>query len=170
MVRRPERVVYEGVAVGCECESVRSDEFGSWYSRYEPRLLLALTATYGPERGREAAAEAMAWAWEHRDRLDELHSPVGFLYRVGQSRTRLRRIRVLHGRSQWAEPWFEPQLGRALSSLSEKQRIAVVLVHGYGWTFTEVGEVLGVKVTTVQNHLERGLTRLRSLLEVSADD
>lgn len=160
----------KSVAVSYGCDAVRRDHFADWYSRYEPRLLLALTAAYGPERGREAAAEAMAWAWEHRERLEELVSPVGFLYRVGQSRTRLRRIRVLHGRPQWAEPWFEPHLGRALADLSEKQRIAVVLIHGYGWTLAEVGEMLGVKVTTVQNHLERGLSRLQNLLEVSADE
>jgi len=34
-----------------------------------PRLSRALIATYGLERGGEAFAEAMVWAWEHRDEL-----------------------------------------------------------------------------------------------------
>lgn len=31
--------------------------FAAWYREVEPRLRLALMAAYGPERGREAAAE-----------------------------------------------------------------------------------------------------------------
>jgi DNA-directed RNA polymerase specialized sigma24 family protein len=43
----------------------------------------------------------------------------------------------------------------------------VVLVHGFGWTLREVAELRGVKVTSVQTHLERGLRRLRAALEVT---
>jgi len=51
--------------------------------------------------------------------------------------------------------------------LPEKQRIAVVLIHGYQWTMREVGDLLGIRVTTVQNHLERGLRSLRAAMEVT---
>jgi RNA polymerase sigma factor (sigma-70 family) len=54
-----------------------------------------------------------------------------------------------------------------LAQLSDRQRVAVVLVHGFGWTLREVAELTGTKITTVQNHLERGLARLRSGLEVT---
>jgi len=37
----------------------------------------------------------------------------------------------------------------ALRKLSQRQRVAVVLVHGYSWTLAEVAELLGLKVTTV---------------------
>jgi RNA polymerase sigma factor (sigma-70 family) len=57
----------------------------------------------------------------------------------------------------------------ALRKLTERQRIAVVLVHGYGWTLAEVAQLLDIKVTTVQTHLERGLARLRVHLEVTPD-
>lgn len=132
-------------------------------------MRLALMAAYGPERGREAAAEALAWAWEHQDRIEQLANPVAYLYRVGQSRTRLRRIPILHGRPEYTEPRVEPRLGRALAGLSERQRVAVVLVHGYSWGFAEVADLLGIQVTTVQNHLNRGLDRLRIALEVTID-
>jgi RNA polymerase sigma factor (sigma-70 family) len=59
----------------------------------------------------------------------------------------------------------EPALVPALKSLSARQRTAVVLVHGFGWTIREVAELTGTKVTTVQNHLERGLAKLRRALE-----
>ena len=146
------------------------DGFASWYRGIEPRLRLALTAAFGPERGREATAEALAWAWEHQDRLGGLENPVAYLYRVGQSRSRFRRLRILHGRADWQEPWVEPGLAHALAGLSQRQRIAVMLVHGHGWMLREVAELMGIRVTSVQNHVDRGLSRMRSALEVSSDD
>jgi RNA polymerase sigma factor (sigma-70 family) len=56
---------------------------------------------------------------------------------------------------------IEPKLIPALKRLTVNQRTAVVLVHGYGWTLREVGDLTGVKITTVQNHLNRGLAKLR---------
>lgn len=67
-----------------------------------------------------------------------------------------------------AEHGFEPGLPKALAALSQRQRLAVVLVHGYDYTLREVAELMGIKPTTVQIHLDRGLLRLRSLL--GADD
>ncbi len=68
------------------------------------------------------------------------------------------------------ELWVEPALPKALDGLSVKQRTAVVLVHCFAWTYDEVGEVLGVGKTTVQNHVERGMAKLRAALEVDSDD
>jgi DNA-directed RNA polymerase specialized sigma24 family protein len=65
------------------------------------------------------------------------------------------------------EPWVEPALPAALLALSEGQRTAVVLVHGFGWTLQEVAELTGVRKTSVQNHLERGVARLRVSMEAS---
>ncbi len=147
-----------------------AEGFTAWYKTVEPRLRVALSAAYGPERGREAAAEALAWAWEHLDRLGELRHPVPYLFRVGRSRTRLRRIRVSPGTNGWSEPWVEPGLAHALASLTQRQRVAVMLICGHEWTLAEVADLLGVKVTTVQNHMERGLAKLRANLEVSPDE
>lgn len=145
------------------------EAFETWYRQVETPLRRALVAAYGTERGREATAEAFAWAWQHRDRLEGLQRPVAFLYRVGQSRSRRRLSRIAFQRVTWAEPWIEPELTRGLSALSERQRVAVILIHGYDWTLAEVAELLEVKVTTAQNHLERGMTKLRALLEVHPD-
>jgi DNA-directed RNA polymerase specialized sigma24 family protein len=147
-----------------------ADTFEDWYQDVEPRLRRALVAAYGPERGREAAAGALAWAWEHQERLDDLERPVAYLYRVGQSQLRHRRIPWSRSPSTWTEPWVEPGLSGALRSLTLRQRVAVVLVHGYAWTLPEVADLLGVKPTTVQSHLDRGLTKLRSRLEVTTGD
>lgn len=135
----------------------------------EPRLRRALVAAYGFEEGRDAAAEALAYAWEHWARLQDVTNLPGYLFRVAQSRTRGRRRRepALFDVPGWSEHRFEPGLPSALATLSERQRLAVVLVHGYGCTLREVSDLIGVKQTTVQNHLERGLTRLRTMLGVN---
>lgn len=146
------------------------EDFSSFFSEAEPRLRRALIASLGPERGREATAEALSWAWEHRDRLQTLDNPVAYLYRVGQSRTRVAKRRFLHHRPEEPDLWVEPALGRGLAALSERQRVAVILAFGYGWTHAEIGDLLGVRASTVQNHVDRGMRRLRACLEASNED
>ena len=81
------------------------------------------------------------------------------------------RARFLSAGALWAaavdsgERLFEPGLPAALSQLSEQQRVAVVLVHGYAWTLREVSELVEVSVSTIQTHLERGMAKLRAALE-----
>jgi DNA-directed RNA polymerase specialized sigma24 family protein len=53
--------------------------------------------------------------------------------------------------------------------LSEHQRVAVFVVHGCGWTLRDAAELLGVSVSTLRNHLARGMDHLRSLMEVDAN-
>jgi DNA-directed RNA polymerase specialized sigma24 family protein len=148
-------------------EDPDSEEFESFFQRTEPQLRHALFALLGAERGREATAEALAWAWEHWTRVRGLDNPVGYLVRVGQSKARRRRFRPVYTPSTNEDPLVEPRLGEALARLSEAQRIAVVLVHGFGWTLREVAELRGVRVTSVQTHLERGLRNLRDSLKVA---
>jgi DNA-directed RNA polymerase specialized sigma24 family protein len=145
------------------------EEFEAFVAVVEPRLRRAFVATYGTERGTEATAEALAWAWTHWSRVQEMPNAAGFLFRVGQSHTRPRRVSYLTADPPSTTPWVEPGLPRALARLSKQQRTAVVLVHAFGWTLREVAELTGVKPTTVQNHLERGLAKLRDALEVHED-
>jgi DNA-directed RNA polymerase specialized sigma24 family protein len=141
--------------------------FRSFVEQVEPKLHRALVAQYGWERGRDATAAALGYAWEHWGALNGAANPVGYLFRVGQSSTRQRQSPTVFERPVDSEHWFEPTLAARLSELPESQRIAVVLVYAYEWTTREVGELLGIKPTTVQTHLERALRKLRSQLEVS---
>ena len=142
-------------------------DFEAFVQAAEPRLSRALAAAYGFEDGRDATAEALAYAYEHWDRLQHIANLPGYLFRVGQTRGRQRRQRVLFAVPDYADHAFEPGLPAALASLTQRQRLAVVLVHGYGYTLREVAELTGIRLTTVQNHLGRGLARLRSILGVT---
>jgi RNA polymerase sigma-70 factor (ECF subfamily) len=51
-----------------------------------------------------------------------------------------------------------------LGKLSVRQRQAVVLVNAFGYSHSEVAELLGVSKATVQTHADRGLARLRAHL------
>ena len=97
---------------------------------------------------------------------------VGYLYRVGVSRTRPRKAvepeRVAAGgvgsQAVAEQLPVDPDLSSALAALSEQQRVTVVLVHGFGWSMKDTAELLEVSVPTVGTHLRRGLAALRHRL------
>ena len=110
----------------------------------------------------------MAYAWEHRERVMVMESPVGYLFTVGrsQSRNRRKRLPVLYPPPPVDGPEYEPRLPRAMAELPKKQRVEVFLVVGCGWSNAEVGRVTGRTESTVRAHVARGLARLRRDLGV----
>jgi DNA-directed RNA polymerase specialized sigma24 family protein len=144
-------------------------DFESLVGEVRPKLARAFSAAYGLERGEEALGESLAYAWEHRYELLEMENPAGYLYRVGQSRTRRRRRARLPTAADVDLPDIEPALVPALESLTERQRICVGLVVGHRMSQSEVADLLGISKSSVQNHVERGMTRLRRELGVHDD-
>lgn len=144
--------------------------FRAFVAQAEPRLRRGLMAAYGSDRGREATAEALAFAWERWEKVRHMANPIGYLFRVGQSRTRSRRQPDLFTRQSTAEVWVEPGLPKALGNLPERQRVVVYLVHGYGFTVNDVARLLEIRETSVRTHLRRGLSSLRRSLKVDQPD
>lgn len=145
-------------------------EFESFLGEIRPRLSRAFIASFGVQRAQDALAEALAFAWEHFEELAAMANPGGYLYRVGQSRTRWPRHRVVFPKPDIATmPDVEPELGGALSKLSERQRACVVLVYAYEWTHQEVADLLGLSRSSIQSHVERGVRRLRLAMGVASD-
>ena len=146
------------------------EDFSELVREVGPRLKQALIATLGGQAGREAAADALAWGWEHWPKLRAMDNPAGYLYRVGRnggSRLYRRRIEFPPAAAPPdGTPWVEPGLPDALAQLSEAQRVAVLLIHGFGWTYRDVAAYLGVSAGTVQKHAERAMARLRDELKV----
>ena len=154
--------------------TVRGEEaaFVEFARAAEPKLRYALVAGHGAERGREAANDALVYGWRHWDRVGGMANPIGYLYRVGQRAARRRRVvpRSDPVIPEDRPPWVEPGLSAALTQLSPRQREVVVLVDAFEWTHREVADLLGIRVSSVQTHLERGMARLRAALGVSGDE
>jgi RNA polymerase sigma-70 factor (ECF subfamily) len=136
------------------------------------RLRQALIARFGVDWGCDACAEALAWAWEHRTEVRAMENPAGYLFRVAQSsiRPQLRWSRhvVLVPRNQiTTTDEVDLDLADALATLKHAQRVSVVLVHAYGWSYAEVAALLGITVAATTNHVHRGLRKLRNTLEES---
>ena len=147
----------------------RVDGFTRFVEETEPRLKLALCSAFGRQAGLDATADAIAYGWEHWDRVRRMENPQGYLWAVGRNRARRSgwRRSLAFARVTFDQmPWIEPGLPAALESLSEKQRVVVMLADGYDWTHAEVADLLGVSVGTVQRHKERALVRLRKALGV----
>lgn len=135
----------------------------------EPRLRRALVSRYGFHDGRDAAAAALAWGFEHWDDLRIMANPGGYLYRVGCSDRKPRKTQVLFAVPVSGEPMVEPVLGEALALLTPDQRVAVVLTACYEWTLAEVAEWTGSTISTVSTHRRRGLAKLRRKIGVEFD-
>ena len=145
-----------------------AESFTEFVRDVEPRLKHALVAGFGTEVGIEATRDALAVGWERWEEVREKANPAGYLFGVGRNkaRRRLRRHRVFPVPPSGHEPWVEPALPGALRRLSERQRVTVMLLHGYDWTHVEVADLLGVSVSTVQQHEVRALAKLRRAIGV----
>lgn len=145
-------------------------EFAEFLERVERPVHRALLAAFGAVDGRVAAQSAFEWAWEHWDRVITMTNPAAYLYRVGctaAARERPRELPVGANLESSVSGAIEvhPELLRGLDQLAPQQRVAVVLVHGYGYTLREAAVVLGINPSTVRAHAQRALNRLRRTLE-----
>ena len=152
------------------------ESFTEFVERFQPMLRNALVAVVGPDLAGDAVSEALAYCWQRWDRVREMENPAGYVWAVGRSKGRdliKKRTSDRRVRASWpavptaSAPLVEPGLPAAFARLSERQRVAVFLIHGYGWTHREVADLVGVSVPTVQKHAERGLVKLRRALGAS---
>lgn len=158
--------------VGLNTVDAGFDSFEGFIVTASVRLRRAFVARYGVDFGVEACSESIAWACANQTRLMAMTNPVGYLYRVGQT--------AIRSQVRWQRaPLFPAEvvdhdvlpaddgLHVALAKLTRDQRCAVMLVHAYGYRYTEAAELLDIPVSTLKNHLSRGLTRLRRILDNS---
>lgn len=153
----------------------QSTKDAAWFTTFAEsdalRLRQALLARFGLDVGCDVWAATLTWAWEHRGRVQDMAKPIGSLYRVAQSASR-RYVRwhdrvalVPTDETLVEDGRVDLDLVDALGSLRRDQRVAVTLVHAYGWSYAEVADLLGISVAATTNHVHRGLRRLRTLLE-----
>lgn len=146
------------------------DEFVAFVAAVEPSLRRALGGHLSAGMVPDAVAEAFAYAWQHWRRLRTMANPAGYLFRVAQSKSRVRRVGQMEppARDQIAD--VEPGLVAAMRALSPQQRSAVWLVHGCGWSYAETATAMRISTSAVGTHLARGMSRLRTELGVVIDE
>jgi RNA polymerase sigma factor (sigma-70 family) len=168
----PRSVVYL-VVMGERTE--QSESRFEFFVRHDgERVRRALVGFYGIEIGTEATAEAIAVAWERWTEFETMSNAAGYLFRIGQSKARplmrwKTRRRVFPSIESVAPPFDSAatvDLFAALRRLDPTERTVVLLVKSYGNSYRDVAELLGISEAAVGNHLHRGLSRLRSYLEV----
>ena len=158
-----------GVLSGVMVDAGAGDGLAEFVASVRPDLDRALVARFGLHDGMEAAAVAVDYASREWSRLAGMDNPAGYLYRVGQSSARRfhargRRLQPMVTAAVTIDHPVDVDLQRALMRLRPDRRVAVVLVHAHGHTYANAAAVMGVTVTTVTNHVTRGLAQLRRLL------
>lgn len=154
-------------SAGADPSRSAKHEFTHFAVAAEPRLRRALLGAVGVDRMPDAVGEALAYGWQHWDDVREMTNPVGYLYRVGQSKVRVPKPPRLFRERSVELPDVEPGLTDAMLRLPQSQRTALWLAYGCQWTRAEVGEALGISASTVGNHIDRGLQKMRQ--EMGAD-
>jgi RNA polymerase sigma-70 factor (ECF subfamily) len=119
----------------------------------------------------EIAQDAFLRVWERWDRIADMDDPEGYLYRTAMNvfRSRKRRASVALrrlGRTTPPDDLLEAVerreiLVRALSTLTPRERAAVVLTDVLGFSSDEAGKSLGIKPVTVRVLAARGRGRMQ---------
>jgi DNA-directed RNA polymerase specialized sigma24 family protein len=66
----------------------RIDGFDALIDEIRVKLLPALVAKWGIEVGSDLCSDVEEYAWEHRAKVTRMENPLGYLYRVAQSKSR----------------------------------------------------------------------------------
>lgn len=160
-------------------EREREPGFEGFFTHHHGDLFAALwLITRNRHEAEEIAQDAFLRLWERWDRVSRMDDPEGYLFRTAMNvfRSRLRRaslaVRRL-GRDAPPDDGIEAVerrevLVQALSSLTPRERAAIVLTDVLGFTSEEAGRSLGIKPVTVRVLASRGRGRMQQ--EVHNDE
>ena len=150
-------------------------DFESWYRTAWPRVVAGVGMVCGDrDVASEAAAEAFARALERWESVSVMASPEGWTYVVAVNLLRRRRSRAAVERRALAltdrsarttiEPDETGDLWRLVLSLPTRERTAIALRYGLGFSEREIAETLRIAPGTVAATLNHGRARLRAAL------
>ncbi|MCB0975796.1 MAG: hypothetical protein KDB86_14760 [Actinobacteria bacterium] len=154
----------------------RAGDFEQWYRDAHPGLGASLTVVLGDASlAQESVDEAFSRALQRWDRVSQMESPRGWVYRVAlnDARRRLRRAglerRLL--RTSRISPVAPPagELWLVVSELPQRQREAVVLRHVGELRENEIAEAMGITRGTVSATLRAAYRSLRVAIDDSQE-
>ena len=152
------------------------------YTTHRDEVVRALAFTVGSlSLAEDAADEAMARAFQKWSEVSRFENPAGWVYRVGLNwsrswkrsaqRRKRREEKVAHSDLRTTSAGTQVPLSDsqvlidALAQLSVEQRAVVVLRHYCDWSVAEVAAALGISEGTVKSRSNRGLEKLRAILD-----
>lgn len=135
--------------------------FEELFRAEQRRLHQALFAITGSrQEAEDIGQEAFLRLWERWDRVSALDDPVGYLHRtaINLYRDRSRRVLLAIKRAVRMAPQPNEYAGvearslatSVLGQLPPRQRAAIVLTEGLGYSAEEAGQLLGIKGSTVR--------------------
>ncbi len=145
------------------------EAFEEFFAAQSGNLLRILTVITGSRlEAEDIVQEAFTRVFQHWDRVREMENPAGYLERTAMNvfRSQYRRATMAVRRTIGTAPEqdaFEAiedrdVATRALAILTPRQRAAVVLTEGLGYSGDETARLLGIKPSTVWalTHQARG--------------
>ena len=146
--------------------------FEAFYEDTHARLYTALCLVTGSrDEAEEVMQEAFVRIWERWDRVGRLEEPTGYLYRAAMNlvRSRYRRTSLALRRTVGLAPKTDDLsavedrlvVARALRTLTQTQRAAVVLISMFGLPSEEAGRILGMKPSAVRTLAARARASMR---------
>jgi len=131
--------------------------------------------TGNTQEAEELMQDAFLRVWERWDRVRGMENPPGYLCRVAVNgaRSRVRRLKLSARRAlvpglpedPFAAADLRDELVRALASLSERQRMALVLTDLMDLPAEESAKVLGIKASTVRSLASQARATLRVTMD-----
>lgn len=154
-------------------------DFESFFSaEYRPLCQALLLLVGDAFEAEEIAQETMTRVLERWDRVGTMDSPTGYAYRTAMNlqRKRIRRLAVRARRRFAPVPVGDigPEAGerhdvrRALATLPDGQRAALILVDWLDMDTEEAARALGIKPASVRVRLHRARSALRETLGVTS--
>jgi RNA polymerase sigma factor (sigma-70 family) len=146
--------------------------FERFFDAERTRLFGALAVMSGNRaEAEEVMQDAFLRVWERWDRVSEMESPEGFLYRTALNvyRKRLRRAAIAVRKATALLPEDDAlggvetrdEVARLLRGLTQREREAIVVTAYLGYSTEEAGELLGIRANTVRVLTSRARATLR---------
>jgi RNA polymerase sigma-70 factor (ECF subfamily) len=135
--------------------------FEDFFGTERTRLYRALFAITGSRmEAEDIAQEAFLRVWERWGHVATLEDPAGYLHRTAMNVFRDRRRRLARSLRRAVRPSADPNeydavearsvAAGVLAALPPRQRAAIVLTEGLGYSAEEAGGMLGIKGSTVR--------------------
>ncbi len=157
---------------------MESPTFEEFFEAEKDRLLRVLCVITGSRsEAEDLAQDAFTKVFERWDMVGVMDEPAGYLHRTAMNlfRNQFRRATMGFRRAIHLTP--QPDVfsvvedrdtaAHAMSSLTPRQRAALVLTEALGYSGEETGELLGIKASTVWALTHQARTILQDALEAS---